>query len=77
MRRSVEQAMGGFMPFSGIPGLEGENIIYVGKDQFWGHFHPGLEYKTLAGWIAEVNSFTPPTEAQLKNVRRFTKVGLA
>ena len=65
-----------FPAVGGIPGLEGENIIYVGKEQFWGHFNPGLEYKSLAGWIAEVNAFTPPTEAQLKNVRRFTKVGL-
>jgi hypothetical protein len=60
----------------GIPGLEGENIIYTGKDLFWGHFNPGLEYKTLADWIAEVNSFTPPTQAQLENQRTSTKVGL-
>jgi hypothetical protein len=62
---------------SGIVGLEGENIIYVGLDKFWGHFNPGLEYKTLAGWIAEVNSFTPPTEAKLLDQRTYTKVGLA
>lgn len=60
----------------GIPGLEGENIIYTGKDLFWGHFNPGLEYKTLPGWIAEVNSFSPPTEARLLDQRTSTKVGL-
>ena len=38
--------------------------------------NPGLEYKTLDGWIAEVNSFTPPTEARLENQRTYTKVGL-
>jgi hypothetical protein len=60
----------------GIPGLEGENIIYTGKDLFWGHFNPGLEYKTLAGWLAEVNSFSPPTEARLLHQRVSTRVGL-
>lgn len=66
-----------FPATGGTPGLEGENIIYVGKEKFWGHFNPGLEYKTLSGWIDEVNHFSPPTEAQLQNVRRYTKVGLA
>jgi hypothetical protein len=60
----------------GQPGLEGENIIYTGKNLFWGHFNPGLEYKTLPDWIAEVNSFSPPTEALLLNQRTSTKVGL-
>ncbi len=61
---------------TGIVGLEGENIIYVGLDKFWGHFNPGLEYKTLPGWISEVNSFTAPTEAKLLDTRRYTRVGL-
>jgi hypothetical protein len=65
-----------FPAVGGTPGLEGENIIYVGKGQFWGHFNPGLEYKTLDGWIAQVNAFPPPTEALLKNSRRFTAAGL-
>ena len=42
---------------SNIPGLEGENLIYVGKDKFWGHFNPGNTYDTLDGWVKEVNSF--------------------
>jgi hypothetical protein len=65
-----------FPAVGGIPGLEGENIIYTGGGQFWGHFNPGLEYKTLDGWIAEVNSFTPPTEARLEDQRTSTQVGL-
>jgi hypothetical protein len=67
-----------FPSSGGTPGLEGENIIYVGngKQLFWGHFNPGVEYKTLDGWIAEVNSFKPPTQARLENVRKYTKVGL-
>ncbi len=60
----------------GIPGLEGENIIYVGKDMFWGHFNPGLEYKTLADWIAEVDSFTEPSKPRLETQRTCTAVGL-
>lgn len=65
-----------FPATGGIPGLEGENIIYVGGGQFWGHFNPGLEYKTLDGWIKQVNDFKPPTEAELKSTRKITKVGL-
>jgi hypothetical protein len=67
-----------FPASGGIPGLEGENIIYVGngKQFFWGHFNPGIEYKTLDDWIAEVNSFTPPTQARLENQRTYTNVGL-
>jgi len=66
-----------FPAHGGTPGLEGENIIYVGKDLFWGHFKPGLEYHKLPEWMAEVNSFAPPTEAELQPNRRFTKVGLS
>lgn len=66
-----------FPAVGGRPGLEGENIIYVGKDLFWGHFKPGLEYHKLSDWMAEVNAFDPPTEAQLQPGRRFTKVGLS
>ena len=67
-----------FPTSGGIPGLEGENIIYVGngKQLFWGHFNPGVEYKTLDGWIAEVDSFTPPTQARLEDQRTYTNVGL-
>jgi hypothetical protein len=65
-----------FPASGGIPGLEGENIIYVGNDKFWGHFNPGLEYKTLAGWMKQVNDFKPPTEAELQSSRLITKVGL-
>jgi hypothetical protein len=43
--------------FSGTPGLEGENLIYTGKDLFWGHFGPGNTYKSLADWFADVKSW--------------------
>lgn len=44
-------------PSGGTPGLEGENIIYTGKDKFWGHFGPGNEYKTLLEWFDQVKSW--------------------
>ncbi len=46
--------------FSYLPtdiGREGENIIYTGKDKFWGHFGPGNEYKTLKQWFDKVKSW--------------------
>ncbi|MGB8909995.1 MAG: DUF4157 domain-containing protein [Candidatus Cybelea sp.] len=46
-----------FPASGGSVGLEGENIIYNGKDLFWGHFGPGNEYKTLADWFDEVKSW--------------------
>jgi Domain of unknown function (DUF4157)/Protein-glutamine gamma-glutamyltransferase len=57
-------------------GLEGENIIYVGKDQFWGHFGPGNTYNTLQGWIDEVNGFNDTSSGELKSSRRFPTTGL-
>jgi hypothetical protein len=44
-------------PAGGTVGLEGENIIYTGKDKFWGHFGPGIEYKTLTEWFDQVKSW--------------------
>ena len=36
------------------PGLEGENIIYVGKNLFWGHFSSVHKPQSLKAWIARV-----------------------
>lgn len=44
-------------PPGGTVGLEGENIIYTGKDKFWGHFGPGIEYKLLTEWFDEVKAW--------------------
>lgn len=38
-------------------GLEGENIIYTGKNKYWGHFGPGIEYKTLDAWFDQVKGW--------------------
>ncbi len=60
-----------------IPGLEGENIIYVGNDKFWGHFKPGNTYDTLDGWVKEVNSFDNGNgNAEIEDQRTYPSVGL-
>jgi hypothetical protein len=58
----------------GIPGREGENIIYTGKDKFWGHFNPGKEYKTLKQWFDMVDSWN--SGAVLTTSRKYPKAGL-
>ncbi len=44
-------------PSGGTVGLEGENIIYTGKDKFWGHFGAGNTYRTHKEWFDEVESW--------------------
>ena len=46
-----------FPASGGTVGLEGENIIYTGKDRFWGHFGPGIEYKTITEWFDQVKGW--------------------
>ncbi|MBS1510474.1 MAG: DUF4157 domain-containing protein [Bacteroidetes bacterium] len=65
------------MKFSGKPediGLEGENIIYVGKDKYWGHFTGANTYRTFAEWFDEVKGWNG--EAQTLDYRRIPLVGL-
>ncbi len=61
-------------PSGGTPGLEGENIIYTGKDKFWGHFGPGNEYKTLKEWFDQVKGWHGGAET--KDVRKRPTIGL-
>ena len=63
-------------PVGGTLGLEGENLIYVGNDMFWGHFGPGIEYKTLGDWLLSVDNFPGPSFGSLDPQRNSTKVGL-
>lgn len=63
-------------PVGGTLGLEGENLIYVGNDLFWGHFGPGIEYKTLDDWLKSVDNFPGPSVGSLDTQRNSTKVGL-
>jgi hypothetical protein len=64
-----------FPSAGGTAGLEGENIIYTGKDKFWGHFGPGIEYKTLAEWFDQVKSWNGG--ARTEDTRRRPTTGLA
>jgi hypothetical protein len=43
--------------YDGRVGLEGENIIYTGGGQFWGHFQTAVTYRSLDEWIKEVHSW--------------------
>jgi len=61
-------------PPGGEKGLEGENIIYTGKGKYWGHFGPGLEYKTLAQWFEQVKGWHGG--AAIKSQRRRPTAGL-
>jgi hypothetical protein len=63
-----------FPTSGGEPGLEGENIIYTGKDKFWGHFGPGIEYKTLMEWFDQVKSWHGA--ARIEGLRTRPTVGL-
>ena len=65
-----------FPKSGGTIGLEGENLIYVGNDLFWGHFGPGIERKTLGDWLISVDNFPGPSFGELTNIRTITKVGL-
>lgn len=63
--------------FSGKPddvGLEGENLIYVGNDQFWGHFTGKNTYRTLKEWFDEVKGWNGG--ATVTNQRNYPKKGL-
>jgi hypothetical protein len=68
-----------FPAAGGEAGLEGENIIYTGKGKYWGHFGPGLEYKTLQEWFTQVKGWGPPRgagEARIEGSRRRPVAGL-
>jgi hypothetical protein len=55
-------------------GLEGENIIYVGKDRFWGHFTGKNTYRPFKDWFEEVKGWNGGAET--KTHRRFPVAGL-
>ena len=63
-----------FPAVGGTVGLEGENIIYTGMDRFWGHFGPGIEYKTLTQWFDQVKGWNGG--AKIEDYRDRPKTGL-
>jgi hypothetical protein len=56
-------------PPDGQAGLEGENLIYSQKGQLWGHFGPGIEYKTLQQWFDQVKGWHGGAETQTLRTR--------
>ncbi|HEY5602067.1 MAG TPA: hypothetical protein VIM41_03080 [Gammaproteobacteria bacterium] len=63
-----------FPSSGGTIGLEGENIIYTGKDMFWGHFGPGNAYRSLTEWYAEVEAWDGG--ANIEDFRTRPSIGL-
>jgi hypothetical protein len=62
---------------SGNIGLMGENIIYTGNGEFWGHFSGSVTFRTLADWIAVVESWTQGGgTAKVDNKRELPATGL-
>jgi hypothetical protein len=55
-------------------GLEGENIIYVGKDSYWGHFTGTNTYRSFEQWFNEVTGSNGGAET--RGSRRFPLRGL-
>lgn len=64
-----------FPPTGGTPGHEGENIIYVGQNLYWGHISQENTYKTLEQWMALVNSWNNDG-AVIQDWRTFPITGL-
>jgi hypothetical protein len=64
-----------FPTTGGIPGREGENLIYVGQDIYWGHTTDKNAYKTFEQWLELVNSWNN-NGAQLQDWRNYPTNGL-
>jgi len=64
----------GYKPGKSAAGHEGENIIYVGKGQFWGH---PQGQKTMKGWEDFIKLWDNKTgKPALWDMRKYTLVGL-
>ena len=53
---------------------EGENIIYTGKDLFWGHLGSANTYNTLDDWVKKVKVWH--NGASVLNQRIYPSTGL-
>jgi hypothetical protein len=62
--------------WDGRPGLEGENIIYLGAKEFWGHFANAVAVKPYTEWLAAVNGWNKYT-AKLQPDRSWPGKGLS
>jgi len=56
-------------------GLRGENLIYLGHQQFWGHFEDDIAIKLYTAWLAQVRSWDK-TEPVLSEDRMYPEAGL-
>jgi hypothetical protein len=62
------------LAYDGRPGLEGENIIYVGGREFWGHFAAEIAIKPYQQWFETVSLWNG--SAQLDPTRNWPGKGL-
>ena len=60
--------------WDGRPGLQGENLIYMGKKMFWGHFDTPVGIKTYPEWFNQVYSWNQ--SAELAPDRTYPEKGL-
>jgi hypothetical protein len=62
--------------WDGRPGLQGENIIYMGGKRFWGHFSSdaGSAIKGYQQWFEQVNGWNQG--AELSSDRTYPEKGL-
>ncbi len=58
----------------GRVGYEGENLIYTGKDTFWGHFSGTNTYRHLNEWFNEVKGWNG--SASISDQRNYPNRGL-
>ncbi|TAH38429.1 MAG: DUF4157 domain-containing protein [Planctomycetota bacterium] len=61
--------------WDGRPGLEGENIIYMGGKRFWGHFEDAVDVQPYRHWFEMVDSWNDHT-AKLESDRSWPSKGL-
>lgn len=61
--------------WNGRPGYEGENIIYVGGKEYWGHFENDVDVKSFSQWFDQVNSWNE-NQAKLEPDRNWPSKGL-
>ena len=57
----------------------GENIIYVGGGQFWGHFSDNVTYRSLDSWKSTVANWDgggAPSAAKVDTKRELPMTGL-
>ena len=70
------------------PGYEGENVIYVGKELWWGHISSDVTYKSMGEWrrmmqnpewagVGQDTTKVPLVQGELMTYRWYPQLGLS